>query len=1197
MTCKKFFALLLAVLFLAGMGVPVMSQQALAEEAFVIQNLKTNGLIDPLGVDTRQPEFSWQMVTDQIGAAQRAYHLIVKDETGGVVWDSGKVESAASVGILYEGEPLKPATAYTWSVTVTDQDGKELLSDEAAFETSLLDDTFASWDGAQWIGASELTLDAASKAVFHITSDVQLAEGSSTASLILGANDFRLQNKVFNPWLSEGENYVRVELDFSGASADGGVKINVYRVGYDPADQPDVPFAVVEENEALNTVLNGSNRYEVHHVDIFCTASTLSFTVDDTPITSGDVIVSPLGAAVNTYPNLCSVGFAARAGESAVFSNYKIENGGRFASGTLLSSDSGAGYSVFEGLNGITVDGDSITVDGGESGVLVYADPSCGGAPMLRKVFTLREEVSKARLYLTAQGIYNFYINGQEIAADEWFNPGSTEYDSILAYNVYDVTDALNKGENVLGAVLGEGWWTGMTTFECLNNNYYGDRPALMAKLVITGSDGSVQTIVTDPETWFCSVEGPVRLASLFQGERYDATREAAFEGWTEPDFGLPIWPSAVAVETRKQFANPRLVTRYDEPVHVIRTTTAVAALGETKEGSGSYLYDMGENVSGVPLITIPAEYAKPGETMVVRFAEILYPELEEYTNAGVDGLLMVENYRTALVTDFYTMKEGENVFAPDLTFHGYRYVEITGLDKELPADCVQMQVLSSLDATATYASSNELTNQLFRNIVNSTTSNYLSLPTDCPQRDERMGWTGDAQVYALSASYVADTYNFMRQWMDTVRADCGPTGLSSQYCPAFVNYNPEEDTIPHKGQSFGITWNCLVVTIPYNLYLQTGDLSILRDNIDNIYTYVDHLIDTPLKYKDANGDKQTDSHLTGETGTLCDHLARVPTDGVSLGNAVYIACLDETALMADALGDVARAEHYREVAATAREAWNELFVDPETGMTRNAKGVIQNTQASYATPLRFHVFSDENLPRALEHYEQAIVEPEGADSDGLVIPPYSITTGFNATGNVLNALSDHGLNETAYRLFESTEYASWLYPVTQGATSIWERWNGFTNELGFNGNNSMNSFNHYSFGAVYEWMMAYQVGICADAARPGYQHFILQPTAGGSFTSVNGSYDSAYGRIMSGWVAEDGKMVYYDACVPANTSATLYLPATGRVEAPETITVVGTVIHNGLETTQIELPSGCWQIGMDGESIQIEAAASSSFR
>jgi len=226
----------------------------------------------------------------------------------------------------------------------------------------------------------------------------------------------------------------------------------------------------------------------------------------------------------------------------------------------------------------------------------------------------------------------------------------------------------------------------------------------------------------------------------------------------------------------------------------VIRTNDVKEALGETKEGSGSYIYDMGENVSGVPVITIPEEYAKPGETVTVRFAEILYPELEEYTNEGVDGMLMVENYRTAMVTDFYTMKEGENVFTPDLTFHGYRYIEITGLDQELPADCIKMQVLSSLDANAEYESSNELTNQLFTNITNSTTSNYISIPTDCPQRDERMGWTGDAQIFALSGSYVADTYNFMRQWMDTVRADCGETGMSSQYCPAFVTYDPEAD-------------------------------------------------------------------------------------------------------------------------------------------------------------------------------------------------------------------------------------------------------------------------------------------------------------------------------------------------------------------------------------------------------------------
>ena len=797
---------------------------------------------------------------------------------------------------------------------------------------------------------------------------------------------------------------------------------------------------------------------------------------------------------------------------------------------------------------------------------------------MLRTAFTADEGVAKARLYVTAQGIYNFYINGQEVAADEWFNPGSTEYDSILAYNVYDVTDYLVSGENVMGAVLGEGWWTGMTTFECLNNNYYGDQPVLMAKLVLTTADGASSAIMTDSRSWQYYGDGPVRLASLFQGERYDATKEAAVAGWAEPGYDASAWKSASVIETRKQFTSPALVTRYDTPVHVIRTNEVVFSLGETKPGSDAYIYDMGENVSGVPVITIPAEYAKPGETITVRFAEILYPELEEYTSAGVDGLLMVENLRTALVTDFYTMKEGDNVFAPDLTFHGYRYIEISGLGRELPSGCIQMQVLSSLDASATYESSNALVNQLFANITNSTTSNYISIPTDCPQRDERMGWTGDAQVYALSASYIADTYNFMRQWMDTVRADCGEdTGLSSQYCPAFVNYDPAADTIPHKGQSFGITWNALVVTIPYNLYMQTGDPAILRDNIDNIYTYVDHLIDTPLKYKDANGDKQTETRLTGETGMLCDHLARVSTDGVSLGNAVYIACLDEAALMADALGDAEKAAYYRETAATAREAWNELFIDAETGMTRNAKGVIQDTQASYATPLRFHVISDANIGKALSHYMRTIAEPNVTDSDGLEVPAYTITTGFNATGNVLNALSDHGLNETAYKLFESVEYASWLYPVTQGATSIWERWNGYTNELGFNGNNSMNSFNHYSFGAVCEWMMAYQLGISSDPAQAGYQHFILQPTAGGSFTYAQGSYESAYGTISSGWTAEDGKMTAYDAVVPANTSATLYLPLSAALKIPEGMEVIGTVVHNGLDCICVELPAGSW--------------------
>ena len=1171
MHTKRFLALLLAavlLLTLAPLGTA-------AETETAIVGLKTEGMVEPLGVDTAQPSFSWRMESDAIGAAQTAYRIAVRDAQG-LIWDSGRVESAQSVGVLYEGEPLQPASAYTWTVTVADQNGVEHRSEEAHFETSLLDESFASWQGAQWIGAGALPLDAVSKAVYRISADVTIPEGSEHASFILGADDFRLQNAVFNPWLAAGENYIRVELDYSALTANGGAKINFYRVGYLPEDDPAVPIAVIEQNEALDAAVNASNAHEKHHIELYCPANGLIVSVDGTQLNANRIVLNPLGEGeCNTYPNLNGVGFAARAGETAVFEDYRIENAGKYARGLLFGENTGATYAVLEGQDGLAVDGGRITVSGGENGALAYADPSWGAAPMLRRDFTLSGEVETARLYLTAHGVYHAYLNGEELAPEDWFNPGSTEYDSLLAYSVYDVTGLLRPGENALGAVLGEGWWTGMMTFEPTNNNYYGDEPALLAMLCVRYADGSEETLVTDTENWKVCTDGPVRLASFFQGERYDATREAAVAGWTEPGFDDSGWAGAAGIETRRPFASPRLVTRRDTPVHVIRTETAAACLGETKPGSGAYLYDMGENVSGVPVVTIPASLAKPGETVTLRFAEILYPTLDEYTESGVDGLLMVENLRSALATDFYTMKEGENCIAPDLTFHGYRYVEITGLDEALPLENVQRRVLSSLDPTARYESSNALANRLFANIVNSTTSNYLSLPTDCPQRDERLGWTGDAQVFALSGSYVADTSGFMRQWMETVRADCGETGLSSQYCPAFVNYDVENDTaILHKGQSFGITWNCLVVTVPYAVWLQSGDTAIVRENAENIKTYVDHLLDTPLSYKDANKKKHIEPRLTGETGTLCDHLARIPSDSVSLGNAVFIACLDEAALMLDAVGDTETAARYREKAADARAAWNELFIDPETGKTVSAKGVIQDTQASYATPLRFGVISEENLPRVLEHYLRTIEAPEVTDSDGLVVPAYTITTGFNATGNVLPALSMNGLNNTAYKLFESTDYASWLYPVTQGATSVWERWNGYTEVLGFNGNNSMNSFNHYSFGAVYEWITAYQLGIQADPAAPGYRHMILQPTVGGSFDFVRGSVETPYGTVTSGWTAEDGVMTAYEVTIPANTTATLYLPAVLTAEGAES---AGTVTHNGADCTVFELPAGTW--------------------
>jgi len=1190
-----------AILLTACLAIPAAAAGAAQTEAdetltaaqgsFELVNLKTDGLSDPLGLDDETPAFSWQMQSDKVGAAQVSYEITVANEDGATVWDSGLVESSASNEIAYEGEALTAQTAYTWTVTVTDADGESVTSAPAQFETALMSTDTDVWNGAQWIGYPDLSLDAASCCAFRIYTGVTIPEGSTSASLILGADDFRLESEAFNVDRQSGENYVRAELDISDVTKEGGARINFYRVGYFEGDSEGTPVAVIDDNEDLNALITEANAHETHDLILDLCASEITVTIDGTTLQTKGLTVNELGgdSSYNTFPNLNSIGFAAPAGSSAIFTGYRIENGGDYGTGVLFGQDTGATYAIFDGAEGIEVADDGTITVGGEADVLYRADPSCGGAPMVRTEFETGADLTKARLYVSCQGIYNLYINGTEIGAEQWFNPGCFEYDTYQGYNTFDVTDYLTEGGNAIGAVLGEGWWTGQMTYDAGNSNYFGDRNALMAMLVLEYADGTQETVVTD-ESWQTSNDGPVRLASFFQGERYDATKEEAVEGWTEAGFAADGWQSAAVIETRAPFASAQMITSTAGTVHVIRTLDS-EYLGESLEGSGSYLYDMGENVSGVPQITIPAELAQAGQTVTVRFAEILYPETDEYTEKGIAGMLMTENYRAAMVTDFYVMKDGENVFVPDLTFHGCRYIEITGLSEALPAENVKMLVLSSLDATATYDSSNELANRLFQNVCNSTTSNYISIPTDCPQRNERMGWVGDAQVFALSGSYVADTYDFLDQWMDSVRASSGENGMSKQYVPAFDTYTVGDETITHKGQSFGITWNALIVTIPYNLYMQTGRLAIVEANYDNICAYLDTLSSDPLSYKDADGEKQTEERLTNNTGTLSDHLARVVSDGKLLGETVYYACLNEAAVMAGALGDEERQTQFLALAADVKEAWNEHFIDPETGKTRNLKGELQDTQASYATPLRCGIVSDENLEKFLENYNASIAEPAGEDTDGITITPYTLTTGFNATANLLPALCRYGLTDTAYRLFESTEYASWLYPVTQGATSIWERWNSYTEENAFNGNNSMNSFNHYSLGGVLEWMMAYQAGITFDETAPGYQQFVLQPTAGGDYTDLTASYDSVYGTITSGWTAEDGVLTSFTATVPANTSATLYLP----VDELGEVTVEASELpgseesgfhvedalteHNGRTCRVIGLCAGTWTI------------------
>ena len=1158
---KKWLCVLLALIMLIGCF-----PAAYAEEGkTMITDPRTCGLTDPLGINTETPVFAWKMVSNRIGARQTAYRIVVKTASGEQVWDSGKVESSLSTEIRYEGSALAPQTAYAWEVTVTDENGNDWTSEKNSFETAFMNGSQDAWAGAQWIGSAEYPLDAASAAVFDLSMTMQLDEENPKAGIVFGGGDYRLTNKAYNVWGTEtDESCVRLEIDVSDPNQP---LLNVYAVGFPTTLQNGTKEEPVQKEEndpseadyvlELAEFLAPEEAYKPITVRVETAeygTSNLHIQINGQNITkSGYITLNPLGADIsyNSYPNLYGIGFAVPAGSAVTFTDVKVMNPGQYSDPVeLFGKETGATYSIFEGLDGVKVSGDEITV-GKETDTLVFADPSWGSMPIVRTEFKLdlEKKIEKARLYVSAEGLYDFALNGSEVT-DTWFNPGDEEYRVWMPYQIYDVTALVQNGDNAMGAQLTEGWWTGQTSYYAYNYNFYGSREALLARLDVTYEDGTVDTVVTDPDTWSYTMNGPVRYASLYHGERYDSRLEAEVRRWSEPvELSNPdIWKHAVEIPQSYSF---ELVTRDDSPAHVVRSKAAVEALGESREGSGTYIYDMGENVIGVPRIEIPAEFVEKGKTVIVRYAEILYPDLDEYVEKGINGMMMVENLRAAFVTDFYTAGDNGIVIEPHFTFHGYRYLEISGLTKELPKENISMLVLSSIENTATYESSNELVNRLFANVQNSQTSNFLSIPTDCPQRNERLGWTGDAQVFSTAASYNADVYNFYHNWMKTFRVEQGEDGTLPTYAPCYGAFGNSTS-----GPLTGISWEGTIALVPYYLYRQTGKTELIEDNFDAMLRYMDFLAANPMK--DAQ-------YLTGKTGPLADWLSVEMTNNSLVNNAVYVFLMDIIQEMAVVIGRDDIAAEYAEKYELTKKEWNDFYVDPETGI------IGKDTQTAYATPLRFGVVSEENIERAVEHFVDS-VERAG----------FTLTTGFSGTPNLVPVLTEYGYVDEAYKLFEQTEYASWLYPVTQGATSVWERWNSYTVEGGFNGNNSMNSFNHFSLGAITEWMMAYQLGIM-PGEEAGYKQFILQPTAGGSFSFAKGTFESDYGTIASGWTAEHGAITEYTATIPANTNAKLYLPITeeqtAALELPEGITYLGREEHNGQPCAMFSLIAGNYSV------------------
>ncbi|MDD3039244.1 alpha-L-rhamnosidase [Bacteroides sp.] len=1105
-----------------------------AESSFYLKKLQVEYAETPLGIDVEKPRFSWQMAvsSDRRGCMQAAYQITVTDEHGTEVWNSGKVVSDLSLNIEYEGQSLQPVTHYLWTLRVWDTKGKS-VSASSWFETGLMcrNDTDEIWGGAKWIGGGDddQALHSQYLPVYRLDFALQLDKQSHStkAGFIYGANDHRLMNKFKNLYHlqnAKDESYVMIELDIAPLISGKEAQVNVYRVGYHPADRKEVPLKSLTVPASL---INENNKYEKHILSLTSIYGITHLFIDNDQNKIGEVNLNPIGRGGDfiTFPVLGDVGYSLSEGQSANFSEIRIRHYQQPSN-------------IIRKIEFATSPGSFRTLD-----------PSRNSMPMLRTQFVSEKpEIKKARLYTTSRGIYEVYMNGNRIGND-YFNPGLTQYNKMHIYQTFDVTDYILEGENVIGALLGEGWWSGGCTYSGELWNYFGDRQSLLAKLVVTYADGTEKVVVTDPSCWQYFNEGPIRYGSFFQGEIYDARNEKQIEGWSTPDYKATLWKPVREImldgtvstagshgwATANDYSDFCMTGQFGQTIKAIKELTAIS-VNEVRPGV--FVYDMGQNMAGVPKISLSG--IQPGTKVYLRFAEVTYPDLPEYK--GNIGMIMLENIRGAMAQDIYITKGGDETISPRFTYHGYRYLEITGIEKPLPLESVKGVVLSSIDGlTANYETSNAEVNRLWQNILWSTYANFMSVPTDCPQRNERLGWGGDISVFSRTATYMASLPQFLRRHMFAMRQTQRADGRFA-------------DIAPLGGGFGGLLWGSAGITVAWESYQQYNDRVLLSEHYDAMKHYIQYVLEKCF-------DPSTGVLIQERAGwNLGDWLGLEDgkNDKTLLWESYFIRDLDLMQKIAMALNKNEDAEWYKKIATERRDFFARTYIHPATGKTIASgadgpkKGDFVDIQTSYVLPLAFNLVDSAMKDKLAEHLVQTVTRNNKTDQ-GRECPPYSLMTGFIGTAWINQALSENGHQDIAYKLLQQTTYPSWLYPVEQGATTIWERLNSYTHLDGFGGNNSMNSFNHYSFGAVGAWMCNYSLGIQRDENYPGFKHFILKPEVDttGKMTYANGYFDSMYGRIKSSWRHEKDVLVY-QCTVPANTTARVYLPAASLKEISE---------------------------------------------
>jgi alpha-L-rhamnosidase len=713
------------------------------------------------------------------------------------------------------------------------------------------------------------------------------------------------------------------------------------------------------------------------------------------------------------------------------------------------------------------------------------ADPlrhALAPAPYLRRAFTVSQPAVSARLYVTARGLYEARLNGRRVG-DGVLAPGWTDYAQRIGYQTYDVTGLLRPGENVLGAVLGDGWYSGFVGFDAKRAGaHYGAAPELLAQLVIGFADGTGQWVVTDGE-WQARFAA-VRHADLLMGERHDLALEP--HGWDAPGFDPAGWRP---VRCHGRDGTPLVA----DPGPPTRVTQEITPRCIERDPAGRHIVDFGQNLTGWLRITVngPA-----GACVRVRHAEVL----------AEDGSLYTDNLRTARQTDEFATAGGPATFEPRFTLHGFRYAEISGYPGEPgPGDIVARVVHSDIPATGSFESSADWLNQLFRNIDWGQRGNFISVPTDCPQRDERLGWLGDAQVFARTACYNRDVAAFFGKWLDDVADAQHESGAFSDIAPRL--------NIPWAGAA---AWGDAGVIVPWTVHKMYGDTAILHRHFAAMTAWMDFLErDNPEYLRTHNlGNSYNDWLAPGTDET--------PRELLATAYWAHDAAL--MAEIADAVGRPDEAAGYRALRAKIGSAFADAFVASDGQ-------IASGTQTAYTLGLHMQLIPNDVRAAAASHLVDAIRRAD-----------WHLTTGFAGVGYLLPVLSATGHDGVAYRLLAQRTAPSWRYMIDQGATTIWERWDGWTQERGFQ-SAWMNSFNHYALGSVGEWLYRFVLGIDQDPGQAGFGRLVLRPHPGGMLRSAQGSYQSVRGPISSGW-QRDGDQFRLRVEVPPNVTASIRVPS-----------------------------------------------------